>query len=63
MRFGTRASSAISKSNLLTLPTNRSVMRDDPGLTAFRGMLVAASLSALFWGACFTIVWLLRSRS
>jgi hypothetical protein len=42
---------------------NRSVMRDDSGITAFRGMLVAASLSALFWGACFTIVWLLRSRS
>jgi hypothetical protein len=26
-------------------------------------MLVAATLSALFWGACITAIWLLRSRS
>jgi hypothetical protein len=63
MRFASRASSSTPKSNLLTLRANRSLLRDDPGLTAFRGMLVAASLSALFWGACFTVVWLLRSKS
>jgi hypothetical protein len=35
---------------------------DESELTAFRGLLVAASVSALFWGACFTVFWLLRFR-
>ncbi len=63
MRYVSRASSSNSKSNLLTLRANRSMLRDDAGLTAIRGMLVAATLSALFWGACITAIWLLRSRS
>ena len=63
MRFASRASSAFSKSDLQAHRANRSILRDDPDLTAFRGLLIAASLSALFWAACVTAFWLLRSRS
>jgi len=32
-------------------------------LTAFRGLLIAATASALFWAVCITAVWLIRTRS
>jgi hypothetical protein len=32
-------------------------------LTAFRGLLIAATASALFWGLCLTAVWLMRARN
>ena len=35
---------------------------DEPGLGAFRGLLVALSFSLLFWGVCITAIWLLRAR-
>jgi hypothetical protein len=46
-------------------PSDNQLLRhdDEPELSAFRGLLVAFSLSVLFWGACLTAVWLLRSRS
>ena len=32
-------------------------------LTAFRGPLIAATATALFWAVCIAAVWLLRARS
>ena len=32
-------------------------------LTAFRGLLIAATASAVFWAVCITAVWLIRARS
>jgi hypothetical protein len=32
-------------------------------LTAFRGLLITATASAVFWAGCIAPVWLLRARS
>jgi hypothetical protein len=63
MRFISRADQFGDQSNVFPMRPNHVVRRDGPELTAFRGLLIAASLSALFWGVCATAVWLLRSRT
>jgi hypothetical protein len=62
MRFVSRAGDHHERSNVFTMSRTRSVRQTDPELTAFRGLLIAATASALFWGACITAIWLLRSR-
>jgi hypothetical protein len=37
-----------------------STTRDNLQLTAFRGLLIAGSVSVLFWGVCLGAYWLLR---
>jgi len=63
MRYFSRVERSGSNSNLIALHVDRSISHDVPGLSAFRGLLVAASVSALFWGACLAALWLLRSRN
>ena len=63
MRHVSRVERSVSNSNFIALHADRPVSHDEPGLSAFRGLLVAASVSALFWGACLTAIWLLRSRN
>jgi len=52
-----------SDSNLVFLRAREIDEHDEPQLTTFRGLLIAASLSALLWGMLFTAVWFLRSRA
>lgn len=61
MRDVSRVERLGSNSNIIPLRVARSIGHDEPGLNAFRGLLVAASMSALFWGVCLTAIWLLRS--
>lgn len=63
MRYLSRVQRAGSISRMPSPRPLRLLKRDEPELSAFRGLLVAASLSALFWGACLTALWLLRLRS
>jgi hypothetical protein len=63
MRFVQRSEHAVSRSNVLPIRASQPAMRDDSDLTAFRGLLIAASMSLLFWGVCLTTLWLLRMRS
>lgn len=49
--------------NMLRLPSEDFTKLDEAAkLSAFRGLLIAASASALFWGAFVTIIWLVRSK-
>ena len=43
-------------------PANNNLTGGDE-LTAFRGLLIAATASALFWAVCIAAVWLIRVRS
>jgi len=63
MRYVSRVERTRSSSNFISLRDGRPVDHEDAGLSAFRGLLVAASMSALFWGVCLTALWLLRTRS
>lgn len=63
MRFASRAFNPGGRSNVFQMPSHRTEQRDEPELTAVRGLLIAATLSAVFWGACLTLIWLMRSRS
>jgi len=63
MRYVSRVERSGSNSNFIALHADRTVSQDESGLSAFRGLLVAASVSAVFWGACLTVIWLLRSRN
>ena len=63
MRYVSRVERTGSDSNLFFLRPGQNVVRDEPGLTAFRGLIIAASLSALFWGVCLTAIWVMRVRS
>ena len=62
MRYISRVERTRSNSYFVSLRDGRSADHEDPGLSAFRGLLVAASMSALFWGVCLTALWLLRTR-
>jgi len=60
MRFVSRSEQFVSRSNVLPMRASYSVTRDDFQPTAFRGLLIAGSVSILFWGICLTAFWLLR---
>ena len=62
MRFVSRGEAAHPRSNVITLPGVDHYDDTEPELTAMRGIVIAATLSALFWGLCFTAVWLIRTR-
>jgi hypothetical protein len=63
MRYASRISRLGVTSDLLTSQDEHLTNDDAPGLSAFRGLLVALSFSALFWAACITAVWLLFVKS
>lgn len=63
MRLVSRAGRLDGPSNVLSMRPKHAALRDEPELTTFRGLLVATSLSALFWAACITAFWLMRSRT
>jgi hypothetical protein len=62
MRFVSRVEHAHPPSNVFILPSAEHRTDNEPELTAVRGLLIAASLSALFWGVCIAAVWLIRTR-
>jgi hypothetical protein len=66
MRLVYRSERNTTKSNVVRMPHSKLNIVDNtidqPELTAFRGFLIAATFSALFWGICLTAVWLLRTR-
>ena len=59
MRFVSRSEHLVSRSNVLPIRASHSATRDDDQLAAFRGLLIAGSVSVLFWGVCLTAVWLI----
>ena len=62
MRYVSRGEPAHPRLNVISLP---GIDHDDvvePELTAMRGIVIAATVSALFWGLCITAVWLIRTR-
>lgn len=63
MRFVSRSGQFGDQSNVFPMRRHYDVRRHEPELTAFRGLLIAASLSALFWGVCATAVWLMYFRT
>jgi hypothetical protein len=63
MRFTSRPTHGGVTASLLPSHNQQSAENEEPELSAFRGLLVALSFSALFWGACLTAVWLLFARS
>jgi len=63
MRVVSRIEYPADHSNILPMPASRATVRDEHGPSAFRGLLIAASLSALFWGVCLTALWLMRTRT
>jgi hypothetical protein len=50
-------------SNVISIRSVNSNLTGGDELTAFRGLLIAATASALFWAVCIAAVWLLRARS
>ena len=50
-------------SNVIPIRSANHNLTGGDELTAFRGLLIAATASALFWGLCITAVWLIRARS
>lgn len=63
MRFVSRGHYVHPGSNVIQLPISHSHSIEEPELTAMRGLLIAASLSVVFWGLCLTAVWLFRARA
>jgi hypothetical protein len=49
--------------NVIPIRSANNNMTGGDELTAFRGLLIAATASALFWVVCITLVWLVRARS
>jgi len=63
MRLVSRFERNASNPNVLTMRSIQSIADEEPELTAFRGFLIAASVSAVLWAACLTAVWFVRNRS
>lgn len=61
MRYSSRVVRMRTSSNVIPIRPRAASDRTQE-LTAFRGLLVAASASALFWGACWTAVWLILGK-
>ena len=62
MRVASRVSNLGVTSDLYPAQHEHLAEEEGPELSAFRGLLVALSFSALFWGACITAVWLILAR-
>lgn len=63
MRHSSRIQSLRSTPNLLHLEPMPFPEREEAAeLSAFRGLLISASASALFWGAFITVIWLARTK-
>ena len=50
-------------SNVIPLRSVNNNLTGGDERTAFRGLLIAATASALFWAVCIAAIWLLRARS
>ena len=50
-------------SNVIPIRSVNNNLTGGDELTAFRGLLIAATASALFWAVCSAVVWLRRARS
>jgi hypothetical protein len=59
MRLVSRFEPEGSNSNVFAMRASHALLRGSPQPTAFRGWLIAGSISALFWGVCLTAIWLL----
>jgi len=62
MRLVSRIERSGSNLGMIPFDAYHPAEKDAPGVSAFRGLLVAATMSALFWGLCLTAIWLWRSR-
>lgn len=62
MRLVPRFERCASNPNLLTMRPLQSGTNEGPEPTAFRGFLIAASVSAILWAVGLTAVWYLRGR-
>jgi hypothetical protein len=62
MRLVSRSDEFVSRTNVFPIRPGHAVTRDDPKLTAFRGLLIAGSVSLLFWGVCLAALWVIRTR-
>jgi len=63
MRLTSHLTRINEDSNVIPIrPANNNLTGGD-GLTAFRGLLIAATASALFWAVCIAAVWLVRAQS
>ena len=62
MHFVSRSEHIVSKTNVYPIRASQPAVRDDSNLTAFRGLLIAGSVSLLFWGVCLAL-WMMRARS
>lgn len=63
MRFPSRVIQLDEGSNVIPIRSSDNSLTDGDGLTAFRGLLIAVTASAVFWALCITAVWLIRGRS
>ena len=63
MRFVYRSDPVVSRTNVFPIRASQQADRDESNLTAFRGLLIAGSMSLLFWGLCLAAVWMVRARS
>lgn len=61
MRFVSQSEHVVSRNNVFPIRATQPAVRDDSNLTAFRGLLIAGSVSLLFWGVCFAL-WMMRAR-
>jgi len=60
MRIFSRVEHTVANPNLILWPTDQPMHDDEPELSAFRGLVIATTLSAAFWALCLTAVWLVR---
>jgi hypothetical protein len=62
MRYSSRITHTREGSKILPMPLPHATHHDDE-LTAFRGLLIAATASALLWSIGLTAAWLLLARN
>lgn len=63
MRFVSRSEHIVSRTNVFPIRAGLAATHDDTKRTAFRGLLIAGTVSSLFWGICLVALWIMRSRS
>lgn len=61
MRYSSRIIRTREGSKVVSMPLPPELNHDDE-LTAFRGLVIAATASALFWSIGLTAAWLLLAR-
>jgi hypothetical protein len=61
MRLPSHAIRIDEGSNVIPIRSANNNLTGGDELTAFRGLLIAASASTLFWAVCIAIVWLVST--